>query len=181
MKYHKNTVKGSRRGSKWPAEVKTAAMCDLLVSNNLSAVARRYNVPESTLRTWQTEARKIKPEEQKSLFDEARERELRAISRKASAAANCAVEQMRQRLERNALDCERYYAARDQLETALDEDEAAGIQEKMRLYKPMGDYSTSNFARTLVSLTERAAGMLGEDGGKESGPLRIEIEILEDS
>ena len=180
MRYHKNTVKGTRRGSKWPAEIKTAAMCDLLVSNNLNAVAKRYSVPESTLRTWQTEARKKKGEERKSLFDEARERELRAISRKASAAANCAVEQMRQRLEQNALDSERYYAERARLETAMDEDEASDIQEKMRLYKPMGDYSAANFARTLVSLTERAAGMLGEESGKETGPLKIEIEILED-
>ena len=41
MKYRDNTVKGSRRGKKWPEEIKTAAMCDLLLSNNLSEVARR--------------------------------------------------------------------------------------------------------------------------------------------
>ena len=55
--YRDNTVKGKRRGSKWPAEIKTAALCDLLVNNNLSQVAARYGVPESTLRTWETEAR----------------------------------------------------------------------------------------------------------------------------
>ena len=37
-----NTVKGTRRGSKWPERIKTAAMADLLVNSNRSEVARRY-------------------------------------------------------------------------------------------------------------------------------------------
>ena len=49
MRYRDNTVKGTRRGSKWPEAVKTACMCDLLTDNNLSVVARRHGVPESTL------------------------------------------------------------------------------------------------------------------------------------
>ena len=48
MRYRDNTVKGTRRGSKWPEAVKTACMCDLLTDNNLSVVARRHGVPEST-------------------------------------------------------------------------------------------------------------------------------------
>ena len=59
MRYRDNTVKGTRRGSKWPEAVKTACMCDLLTDNNLSVVARRHGVPESTLRTWERQAREL--------------------------------------------------------------------------------------------------------------------------
>ena len=86
MRYRDNTVKGTRRGSKWPEAVKTACMCDLLTDNNLSVVARRHGVPESTLRTWERQARRKTPGEQKSLFEAAREQELRELNRKASAA-----------------------------------------------------------------------------------------------
>ena len=79
MRYRDNTVKGTRRGSKWPEAVKTACMCDLLTDNNLSVVARRHGVPESTLRTWERQARRKTPGEQKSLFEAAREQELREL------------------------------------------------------------------------------------------------------
>ena len=104
MIYHDNTVKGTRRGRKWPEDIRTAAMCDLLVHNNLSDVARRYNVPESTLRSWMNQANRKTDREKKSLFEQARETELRALARKASAAANCSVEYMRRRLEQNLND-----------------------------------------------------------------------------
>lgn len=108
MRYRDNTVKGTRRGSKWPEAVKTACMCDLLTDNNLSVVARRHGVPESTLRTWERQARRKTPGEQKSLFEAAREQELRELNRKASAAANNSVDYVRRRLERNDRDAEIY-------------------------------------------------------------------------
>ena len=78
-RYVDNTVKGTRRGSRWPEETKTGAMCDLLVGNNLSAVARKYGVPESTLRTWMSAAHKLDAGGRKSLFDQERERQIRAL------------------------------------------------------------------------------------------------------
>ena len=84
-KYRKNTVEGSRKGSKWPEEVKTAALADLLVGNNLCAVARRHGVPESTLRSWLNAARKKKPGQTESLFDAARRDALRALNHNAAA------------------------------------------------------------------------------------------------
>ena len=52
MKYRKNSVKGQQRGKKYSEAVRTACMCDLLVMDNLSDVAKKHGVRESTLRSW---------------------------------------------------------------------------------------------------------------------------------
>lgn len=199
MIYHDNTVKGTRRGKKWPEEIRTAAMCDLLVHNNLSDVARRYNVPESTLRTWMKQAERKKPEEKKSLFEKARETELRALARKASAAANCTVEYMRRRLERNLNDAEitEYCRRRlDELDGLIAyegpedpecrelgmvrkvEPEVPGEREMllklMDRHRPMSDFGAANFARTLVSVTGRAADLLGDEAEAQAA-LQVEV------
>lgn len=199
MIYHDNTVKGTRRGKKWPEEIRTAAMCDLLVHNNLSDVARRYNVPESTLRTWMKQAERKKPEEKKSLFEKARETELRALARKASAAANCTVEYMRRRLERNLTDAQitEYCRKRlDELDGLISyegpedpecrelgpvrkvEPEVPGEREMllklMDRHQPMSDFGAANFARTLVSVTGRAADLLGDETEAQAA-LRVEV------
>lgn len=199
MIYHDNTVKGTRRGKKWPEEIRTAAMCDLLVHNNLSDVARRYNVPESTLRTWMKQAVRKKPDEKKSLFEKARETELRALARKASAAANCSVEYMRRRLEQNLDDAEitEYCRKRlDELDGLITydgpedpecrelgpvrevEQEMPGERDMllklMDRHRPMSDFGAANFARTLVSVTGRAADLLGDDDEAQAA-LRVEV------
>lgn len=199
MKYHDNTVKGTRRGKKWPEDVRCAAMCDLLTHNNLSDVARRYNVPESTLRSWLRQAEKKKPGERKSLFEQARENELRALARKASAAANCSVEYIRRRLESTMNDAEIYVYCKQRLDeldglvsyngpedpdcTAMGpvreiEPEKPGERELlaqlMDRHRPISDFGAANFTRTLVSVTDRAAQMLGDDGAPDN-TLRIEI------
>ena len=183
MKYRDNTVKGTRRGKKWPEEIRVAAMCDLLICNNLSDVARRK-----------------KPDEQKSLFEKARENELRALARRASAAANNSIEYMRRRLEANDSDAEIAAWCRqrlDELEGLLVyrgpedpdcaevgavreiEPEQPGEREKLQRllerHKPMSDFGAANFARTLVSVTDKAARMAPQEETDGDG-LRIEIE-----
>lgn len=200
MKYRDNTVKGSRRGKKWPEEIKTAAMCDLLINNNLSEVARRYNVPESTLRTWEAQARRKKPGEKKSLFEQARANELRALARRASAAANNSVEYMRRRLEANASDaevvawCKRRLDELDGLiadEGPADPDctelgaprqiepekpgEREQLQQLMERHKPMSDFSAARFASTLVTVADKAGKMSGDGEETGGGTLRVEM------
>lgn len=203
MIYHDNTVKGTRRGRKWPEDIRTAAMCDLLVHNNLSDVARRYNVPESTLRSWMNQANRKTDREKKSLFEQVRETELRALARKASAAANCSVEYMRRRLEQNLNDtqiteyCRRrldeldgliaYEGPEDPQCTALGEvreieperpGERAMLEQLMMRHKPMSDFGAANFTRTLVSVTGRAADLLGTDD-EQQNTLQIEVHGVE--
>lgn len=196
-RYVDNTVKGTRRGSRWPEETKTGAMCDLLVGNNLSAVARKYGVPESTLRTWMNSARRLDAGERKSLFDQERERQIRALQHKAAAGARASVEYISRRFDLNARNTEIYEQSQrlvDRIDgISVDGDEpftevatpggapSAGDREKlleaMNRHRPMSDFAAANYLRALVSVTGKAAELLGEDGPGD-GELSVKIEIV---
>ena len=54
-KYCKNTVSGRQgRGKKYPARVRAEVVMAMISSNSICAVARKYGVPESTIRSWRT-------------------------------------------------------------------------------------------------------------------------------
>ena len=53
--YCKNTVKGKQRGKKYPAEFRAEVVMAMLDSNSICAVAKKYGVPESTIRSWMSE------------------------------------------------------------------------------------------------------------------------------
>ena len=53
--YCKNTVKGAQRGRKYPPKVRAEVLMAMLSSGSICAVARRYGVPESTIRSWMAE------------------------------------------------------------------------------------------------------------------------------
>lgn len=53
--YCKNTVQGSQRGRKYPPKLRAEVVMAMVASNNICAVARRYKVPESTIRSWLAE------------------------------------------------------------------------------------------------------------------------------
>ena len=55
-KYCKNTVSGRQgRGKKYPAKVRAEVVMAMIGSNSICAVARKYGVPESTIRSWMAE------------------------------------------------------------------------------------------------------------------------------
>ena len=55
-KYCKNTVPGRQgRGKKYPARVRAEVVMAMISSNSICAVARKYGVPESTIRSWMAE------------------------------------------------------------------------------------------------------------------------------
>ena len=53
--YCKNTVAGKQRGKKYPAAFRAEVVMAMLGSNSICAVAKRYGVPESTIRSWMSE------------------------------------------------------------------------------------------------------------------------------
>ena len=51
-RYCKNTVPGKQgRGRKYPAAVRAEVVMAMIGSNSICAVARKYGVPESTIRS----------------------------------------------------------------------------------------------------------------------------------
>lgn len=101
-RYCKNKTKGSRRGRKWDEATRTGVLMDMIAANNICAVARKWGVPESTIRTWISEEME-KPE---GVYEQVRREAARQV---AAAAANAALKQvsyLARRVEANARNAE---------------------------------------------------------------------------
>lgn len=188
-KIKKNSVQGTRRGKKYSEAIKTACMCDLLRENNLSDVAKRYGVPESTLRTWQSKAAALDAQGQKSLWAKAREEQIQQITLKASQGARLGTEMMVRRLEsgeRNLRRCEeidRIILGADESdglvymggqavgemrkETVLGYNFAEKLKEERQKRKEntVSDFTLSNYLRTLTAVSAKGAGEVQSGGG----------------
>lgn len=173
-----NTVKGTRRGSKWPPEVKTACMAALLIADNLSSVAQKYGVPESTLRSWKTEAEK---EGRDSVWARAREDAVRQIAYRAAEGARLNVEYLCRRIEAG----DRAEQAKEQMlerlrqlgpyqrEEALEKtQERERLTDTLNKYHGLTDFAATNILRTLSSVS--AAGAKEREAAKAE-EHRIEV------
>lgn len=172
----KNTVKGSRKGSKWPEDVKTACLSELLIDDNIHLVARRHGVPESTLRGWVRGLDGAGLDERRRRWAAMRESAMERIAVTAAAGAQLSVEMIGRRLaagERNARRCEEIRA---ELVAGLDEDgcDEARLLREMELRPPLGDYPLANFTRTLLHAAQRARQTA--DGTDAPEPVRVDIE-----
>ena len=124
MKYRKNSVPGKQRGKKYSEAVRTACMCDLLVMDNLSDVAKKHGVPESTLRTWKAKAEKLGPEGEKSLWAQARDEQVKQIALKAAQGARLGTELIVHRLEAGQRNMQRC----DEIDRILDKLKKSGYE-----------------------------------------------------
>ena len=83
-RYCKNTVPGRQgRGKKYPAKVRAEVVMAMIGTNSICAVARKYGVPESTIRSWVAEEAK-KPDGE---FAKARAEAAREIAARAALGA----------------------------------------------------------------------------------------------
>lgn len=114
-RYCKNTVPGRQgRGKKYPAKVRADVVMAMIGSNSICAVARKYGVPESTIRSWMAEETK-KPD---GAFAQARAEAAREIAARAALGARAQVGYLQQRVAEN----QRAADIRAKLEQRLDED-----------------------------------------------------------
>lgn len=101
-RYCKNKTKGSRRGRKWDEATRTGVLMDMIAANNICAVARKWGVPESTIRTWISEEME-KPE---GVYEQARREAARQVAAAAADAALKQVGYLARRVEANARNAE---------------------------------------------------------------------------
>ena len=101
-RYCKNKTKGSRRGRKWDEATRTGVLMDMIAANNICAVARKWGVPESTIRTWISEEME-KPE---GIYEQARREAARQVAAAAADAALKQVGYLARRVEANARNAE---------------------------------------------------------------------------
>lgn len=117
-KYCKNTVPGRQgRGKKYPAKVRAEVVMAMIGSNSICAVARKYGVPESTIRSWMAEEAG-KPD---GVFAEARAQAAREIAARAALGARAQVGYLQQRVAEN----QRASEICTKLRAKLDEDARA--------------------------------------------------------
>ena len=117
-RYCKNTVPGRQgRGKKYPAKVRAEVVMAMIGSNSICAVARRYGVPESTIRSWMAE----EAGKQDGVFAAARAEAAREIAARAAVGAKAQVSYLQQRVAEN----QRAAEVREKLHRRLDEDAKA--------------------------------------------------------
>ena len=117
-KYCRNTVPGRQgRGKKYPAKVRADVVMAMIGSNSICAVARKYGVPESTIRGWMAEEAG-KPD---GVFAQARAEAAREIAARAALGAKAQVRYLQQRVAEN----QRAAEIRQRLQQRLDEDARA--------------------------------------------------------
>mgnify|MGYP005758355871 CR=1 FL=1 len=117
-KYCRNTVPGRQgRGKKYPAKVRADVVMAMIGSNSICAVARKYGVPESTIRSWMAEEAG-KPD---GVFAQARADAAREIAARAALGAKAQVRYLQQRVAEN----QRAAEIRQRLQQRLDEDARA--------------------------------------------------------
>lgn len=117
-RYCKNTVPGKQgRGKKYPAAVRAEVVMAMIGSNSICAVARKYGVPESTIRSWMAEEAG-KPD---GVFAAARAEAAREIAARAAVGAKAQVSYLQQRVAEN----QRAAEVREKLHRRLDEDARA--------------------------------------------------------
>ena len=114
--YCKNTVKGSQRGQKYPPKVRAEVLMAMLSSGSICAVARRYGVPESTIRSWMAEEAG-----RSDAFAKERQAAAREIAIRASLGARAQVSYLQSRVDES----QRAAQVRAKLHRKLDEDTRA--------------------------------------------------------
>ncbi|MDD7207092.1 MAG: helix-turn-helix domain-containing protein [Faecalibacterium longum] len=188
--YCKNTVKGTRRGQKYPPKVRAEVLMAMLSSGSICAVARRYGVPESTIRSWMAEEAS-----RSDAFAKERQAAAREIAIRASLGARAQVSYLQSRVDESQRaaqvqaklhrkldedtrarcfavgtllksDAEEtglvLYAAEDSYDRQLGDEERKLLDAQLERYsgRVMSDKNAAAMATVLMTVAEKAAAMV---------------------
>ena len=199
--YCKNTVKGTRRGRKYPPKVRAEVLMAMLSSGSICAVARRYGVPESTIRSWMAEeagrsdafakerqagARAQVSYLQSRVDESQRAAQVRAkLHRKLDedTRARCFAvgtllksdaEELADATETGLV----LYAAEDSYDRQLGDEERKLLDAQLERYgeRVMSDKNAAAMATVLMAVAEKAAAMVPSQSQSEGdAPPLVEI------
>ena len=110
--YCKNTVAGKQRGKKYQAAFRAEVVMAMLGSNSICAVAKKYGVPESTIRSWMSRS-------------DAFAKERQAAAREIAIRASLGVRAQVTFLQGRAAESQRAAQITERLHRRLDEDTRA--------------------------------------------------------
>lgn len=101
-RYCKNKTPGSHPGQKWDQATRTGVLMDMIRTGNICEVARKWGVPESTIRTWIAKETK-KPG---GLYEKARREYAQQLAAKAAGDALEALGYLGERVRVNRANAE---------------------------------------------------------------------------
>lgn len=101
-RYCKNKTQGSHPGQKWDQATRTGVLMDMIRTGNICEVARKWGVPESTIRTWIAKETK-KPG---GLYEKARREYAQQLAAKAAGDALEALGYLGERVKANRANAE---------------------------------------------------------------------------
>ena len=192
--YCKNTVKGTRRGRKYPPKVRAEVLMAMLSSGSICAVARRYGVPESTIRSWMAEeagrsdafakerqaaARSRVDESQRAAQVQAKlhrklDEDTRARCFAVGTLLKSDAEELADATETGLV----LYAAEDSYDRQLDSEERKLLDAQLERYgeRVMSDKNAAAMATVLMTVAEKAAAMVPSQSQSEGdAPPLVEI------
>ena len=168
-KYCKNTVSGRQgRGKKYPAKVRAEVVMAMICSNSICAVARKYGVPESTIRSWMAEEAG-KPDE------DARARDF-AIGGLLKSEA----EDLQDAAETGLV----VRSAPGTYDRQLSDGERTELAKQLERYEAlaMTDKDAANVATVLLNAAANAAALVPRDeGGSQSTAPAVLMEAKDDA
>ena len=178
-RYCKNTVKGTRRGQKYPPKVRAEVLMAMLSSGSICAVARRYGVPESTIRSWMAEEagrsdafakeRQVRAKLHRKLDEDTRARCFAVGTLLKSDA-----EELADATETGLV----LYAAEGSYDRQLDSEERKLLDAQLERYgeRVMSDKNAAAMATVLMTVAEKAAAMVpGQSQSEGDAPPLVEI------
>lgn len=179
-KFIKNTVEGKRRGSEYPPEVKLACLSDMLVEPNVHRIAKKHDVPESTLRGWYNKFLKSEEAGAKPVWIEAQQKQMEKIAQQAARGALTTVGMINTRLAQGKRQAKRA----EEIKTALidpdvEDGEKNMLREELLLRPPLGDYPMANYLRALTSVSNTAVKASGVDEESLQGGFTMSIEVID--
>ena len=178
----KNVEGGRKRGEKWPDEVRLRCVCTLLVEGNLSAVAKVYGVPESTLRHWWKAFLAQGVQEQAEVMTEAQRQAVQGIAFEAAAGTKQILEMMRERVQLAKRNARRAEEIREALIAGMyGEKSEEELLREIKLRPLMEDSPMVSMARVLLSAQEKtfAGGVRCEEGVQAEALSEADRRLLE--
>ena len=211
-KYCKNTVPGRQgRGKKYPARVRAEVVMAMISSNSICAVARKYGVPESTIRSWMAE----EAGKSDGVFAEARAQaalgaraqvgylqqrvaenqraseictKLRAKLDEDARARDFAIGGLLKSEAENLQDAAEtglvVYSEPGSHDRRLEDDERKELEQQLERYEAlaMTDKDAANVATVLLNAAANAAALVPRDeGGSQSAAPAVLMEAKDDA
>lgn len=203
-KYCKNTVPGRQgRGKKYPARVRAEVVMAMISSNSICAVARKYGVPESTIRSWMAE----EAGKSDGVFAEARAQvgylqqrvaenqraseictKLRAKLDEDARARKYTVGALLKSQEEELADATEtgmvVYSQPGSYDRELDYEQRKELEAQLERYEAlaMTDKDAANVATVLLNAAANAAALVPRDeGGSQSAAPAVLMEAKDDT